>query len=150
VKLIDVNVLLYAINADSEYHLDSKAWLEDTLSASERVALPWPVLLAFLRLATNKVVLRKALRMEQACAVVDAWLSRPNVVILEPGDEHWVILRMLLGNAPASRNQATDAHLAALAIEHGAELCSPDSDFSRFSGLRWTNPLTLPRGRGRR
>lgn len=140
-KLIDLNVLLYATNADSPHHAAAKAWMTDALSATETVALPWPVLLGFLRLTTSPRVFARPLDIRDAIAVVDAWCARPQVVQLPPGFDHWEILRDLLLDSGPAGNLTTDAHLAALAIEHGAELCSTDSDFARFRQLRWTNPL---------
>jgi len=141
VKLVDLNLLLYAVNRDSDKHAAAKAWLERTLSADERVALPWVVLLGFVRVATHPQVLRHPLRPDQALAIVDSWLAQPQVIPLYPGEDHWGILRGLLAKAGTAGNLTTDAHLAALAIEHGAELCSTDSDFARFPALRWVNPI---------
>ena len=140
-KVVDLNLLLYAVNRDSPRHEDAKAWLDTTLSGDETVALPWVVLLGFLRIATNRHVLPRAITIDQAVSVVDSWLAQPAVVALSPGDEHWSILNALLTEAGSAGNLTTDAHLAALAIEHGAELCSTDADFARFPRLRWVNPL---------
>lgn len=140
-KLVDLNLLLYAVNRDSPHHARAKAWLERTLSDEEPAAMPWVVLLGFLRLATSAQVFPQPLAPDRAVAVVDGWLARPPVVVLAPGDEHWRILRDLLTQSGTAGNLTTDAHLAALAIEHGAELCSTDSDFARFGQLRWINPL---------
>lgn len=140
-KVVDLNLLLYAVNRDSPHHARAKAWLEQTLSDEDPVALPWVVLLGFLRLATSARVFPQPLAPEQALAVVDGWLARPALMPLPPGEEHWRILRDLLSRAGTAGNLVTDAHLAALAIEHGAELCSTDSDFARFRQLRCVNPL---------
>jgi len=142
VKIVDLNLLLYAVNRDSVQHASAKVWLERTLTNSEPLALPWVVVLGFLRLATSARVFRKPLSPAAAAEVVDGWLAAPAVVALSPGDEHWRILRGLLTEAGTAGNLTTDAHLAALAIEHGAELCSTDADFARFRALRWVNPLT--------
>ena len=139
-KIVDVNVLLYAINQDSEQHAPARAWLEEALSGSERIALPWIVILAFLRLVTSPRVFPKPMASADALATVDAWLSRPQVVTLSPTDDHWPELRSLLERTGTAANLTTDAHLAALALEHSAELCSFDSDFARFPGLRWIRP----------
>jgi len=141
VKLLDLNLLIYAVNRDSAPHLAAKAWVEDVLSGGEAVALPWVVLLGFLRLTTNPRIVARPLTAEQAMHVVDGWLARPTVIVLQPRDDHWRILRELLGASGTAANLTTDAHLAALAIEHDAELCSADGDFSRFARLRWMNPL---------
>lgn len=140
-KVVDLNLLLYAVNRDSHHHAPAKAWLERTLNGEEPVALPWVVLLGFLRLATSARVFPQPLAPAQAVAIVDRWLARPPVMTLAPGDEHWRILRDLLAGSGTAGNLTTDAHLAALAIEHGAELCSTDGDFARFRQLRWMNPL---------
>lgn len=140
-KLIDLNLLLYAVNRDSMTHAAAKAWFEDALTEQEAVAIPWVVLLGFLRLTTSHRVMPRPLTAEQAIAVVDGWLTLPGVVPLHPGDEHWPILRDLLSTTGTAGNLTTDAHLAALAIEHGCELYSTDSDFARFVPLRWVNPL---------
>lgn len=140
-KVVDLNLLLYAVNRDSAHHARAKAWLERTLTDEEPVALPWIVLLGFLRLATSPRVFPTPLATDRAVQVVDGWLARPAVVTVSPGDGHWRVLRELLTNSGTAGNLTTDAHLAALAIEHGAELCSTDADFGRYRGLRWVNPL---------
>jgi hypothetical protein len=141
VKIVDLNILLYAANRDSPRHAEAKAWLEDLLSGEETVALPWVVLLGFLRLTTNPRVMPRPITVTEAAAVVDGWLAQPSVIALNAGDEHWRILRTLIAASGSAGNLTTDAHLAALAIEHGAELCSTDGDFARFAHLRWVNPL---------
>ena len=142
-KVLDLNVLLYAVNRDSARHEAAKDWVESTLSGEETVGLPWVVLLGFLRIATSRHILPNPITIDQAIAVVDAWLAQPPVVALTPGDEHWAILRGLLSEAGSAGNLTTDAHLAALALEHGAELCSTDADFARFPHLRWVNPIAV-------
>jgi hypothetical protein len=140
-KLVDLNLLLYAVNRDSARHQRAKAWLERVLGGEESIALPWVVLLGFLRLATSPHIFTRPISVDQAMAVVDGWLDQPPVVALNPGEEHWRIMRDLLGDAGSAGNLTTDAHLAALAIENGAELCSTDGDFARFAQLRWINPI---------
>jgi toxin-antitoxin system PIN domain toxin len=103
--------------------------------------MPWMVLLAFLRLTTRAGLFRQPLEAEAAFRVVEVWLAQPNVVIVEPGPHHLGILRRLLLPLGTAGNLTTDAHLAAIAIEHGAELCSADADFARFPTLKWRNPL---------
>jgi toxin-antitoxin system PIN domain toxin len=141
VKLVDLNLLLYAVNRDSPQHARAKAWIEEMLSGEETIALPWVVILGFLRITTHARVLPRPLTPEQGVAIVDAWLERPQVISLDPTDEHWVGLRQLLAQTGTAGNLTTDAHLATLAIEHDAELCSTDGDFVRFTQLRWRNPL---------
>lgn len=99
------------------------------------------MLLGFLRVATSPRVFPTPLTPEQAVAVVDGWLARPGVRVLEAAEEHWRILKAILDDTGMAGNLVTDAHLAALAIEHGCELCSTDGDFARFTRLRWVNPL---------
>lgn len=140
-KLLDLNLLLYAVNADSTHHAAAKHWLESALDDDEPVALPWVVLLGFLRIATNHRILPRPLTVAEAIAVVEGWLAQPGVRPLTPGDEHWRILQSLLAESGTAGNLTTDAHLAVLAIENGATLYSTDRDFQRFSRLRWTNPL---------
>ncbi|MFP5345785.1 MAG: type II toxin-antitoxin system VapC family toxin [Actinomycetes bacterium] len=140
-KLIDVNLLLYAVDAASPQHERARRWLESLLSGTETVGLPWAVLLAFVRLATRGVVFTDPLTPDEALDVVDGWLAQPSVVVLHPTDRHPALLRELLHPVGTAGNLTTDAHLAALAIEYGATLCSADADFSRFPGLRWLDPL---------
>lgn len=140
-KVVDVNLLLYAVNRDSAHHSRARSWLERTLSGDEPIAFAWIVLLGFLRLSTSPRVLPNPLRPEQALEVVDGWLAQPPVLAVDPGPEHWRILRTLIDEAGTAGNLTTDAHLAAIAIENGAELCSTDTDFARFPRLRWINPV---------
>jgi len=140
-KVLDLNLLLYAVNCDGPHHRRARSWLEDVLSQDEPIALPWVVLLGFLRISTNRRIFPQPLTPEQAFAVVDGWLAQPCVRILHPGAEHWRVLRVLLADAGTAGNLTTDAHIAALAIENGCELCSTDSDFARFARLDWLNPL---------
>ena len=140
-KLVDLNVLLYAINEDSPPHDRAKAWLESTLSGTESIGFPWVVLLGFLRLSTRPAIFSRPLSVEEALSTLDAWLSRRVSSIVQPTHGHQEILRQLMVSVGTAGNLTTDAHLAALSIEHGAELCSCDADFARFPGVRWTNPL---------
>jgi len=141
VILLDVNLLLYAYDAQSPRHGPARAWLEQTLSGSETVGLSWVVMLAFIRLITRSVVVEHPLTAEQAIDLVESWLGQPCVAVIHPTDRHPAVLRELLQPLGTAGNLTTDAHLAALAIEHGASLCSCDADFSRFPGLRWNDPL---------
>jgi toxin-antitoxin system PIN domain toxin len=143
VTLSDVNLLLYAYDTTSAHHERARPWLEERLSGVEAFAFAWATLLAFVRLVTNPRVFEAPLRIEEALDVVDAWLAAPCSTILHPGSRHAVLLRQLLEPLGAAGNLTTDGHLAALALEHDAELCSADADFSRFPGLRWSNPLAV-------
>ncbi len=140
-KLPDVNLLLHAADSTSPRHGPARAWVQETLSGAETVALAWTVMLAFLRLGTNPAVFEQPLGAGQALDLVDGWLERPCVTVVEPTERHSAVLRDLLLAVGTAGNLTSDAHLAALAIEHGALLCSCDSDFSRFPGLRWVDPL---------
>jgi toxin-antitoxin system PIN domain toxin len=141
VRILDTNLLIYATNSASPRHARAKEWLETALSDSEPVALPWVVILGFLRITTSRRVLPRPLTSKQAIDVVDALLSRPNVEPMDAGPDHWSALRELLEESGTAGNLTTDAHLAALAVESGATSCSTDADFARFSRLKWENPL---------
>jgi uncharacterized protein len=148
VKLPDVNLLLYAADETSVRHKPARQWLEATMSGTETVAFAWLVLLGFVRLSTNPTIFERPLEVEEALDLVDGWLAQPCVTSVHPTDRHVAVLRDLLRPLGAAGNLTSDAHLAALAIEHGATLYSCDNDFSRFSGLRWADPLSAPRARG--
>lgn len=139
--LVDLNILIYAVNSDAIHHERVRKWWEATLSGDRPVALCWQVLLGFLRLSTRPHIFERPLPAESALAYVDHWLMQPQFQLLEPTQRHWQILSDLLATSGVAGNLTTDAHLAALAIEHGAVLASCDADFSRFVGLRWQNPL---------
>ena len=140
-KVLDLNILLYAINRDSPRHADAKAWLESAISGEETIGIPWVVILGFLRLTTSRQVFQRPLSTDEACGIVEGWLAQDSVIALNPGDEHWPTLHRLMREAGSAGNLTTDAHLASLAIENGAALCSTDADFARFPHLRWVNPL---------
>ena len=139
--LIDANILIYAVNVDAPMHRKSRAWLESAMSGTETVGLSWTVLLAFLRLTTRPGVFARPLAPQKAFDVVDAWLTQPPVVTVEPTAQHLRLMKDLLLPFGTGGNLTSDAYLAALAIEHSAELCSSDGDFARFPRLRWRNPL---------
>lgn len=140
-KLPDVNLLLYAIDESSPRHEPARDWLEEALSGTEAVGFAWAVLLGFLRISTNPAILEQPLDPVEAFDYVDGWLAQPPAVPVAPTERHVGLLRELLEPLGVAGNLTSDAHLAALAIEHGAELCSSDTDFARFEGLRWTDPL---------
>ena len=133
----DVNVLLYAVNRDCSQHASAKAWMAESFARPQGVGFAWIAVLGFLRIATRTGIFAKPLHVEEALAVVDVWLSQPGASILNPGERHAGILARLLMGAGSAGNLVTDAHLAALAKEHSAELGSFDRDFERFSGLRY-------------
>lgn len=140
-KLPDVNLLIYSVDESSRHYTRARPWLEQALSGTEEVGFAWVALLGFVRIATNPSAFGNALSLDQAFEFVDAWLKSPVAVVVHPSDRHSDHLHDLLAPLGTAGNLTTDAHLAALAIEHGAELCSSDNDFSRFEGVRWVNPL---------
>ena len=143
-KLPDVNLLLYAADETSAHHEAARTWLDESLSGDEPVGFAWTVLLAFLRLSTRVPVFASPLRPDEAFGIVDGWLGQPPALILHPTARHPALLRGLVEPLGVAGNIVNDAHLAALAIEHGATVYSGDSDFSRFRGLPWKNPLIAP------
>jgi toxin-antitoxin system PIN domain toxin len=140
--LVDANLLVYARVASLPPHEAARAWLDERLSGTAAVGLPWPSLLAFLRLVTNPRIFSKPETTASAWEQVEAWLASSAVWIPLPTDRHQEVLRSLLQAASTRANLIPDAHLAALALEHGLTLCSTDGDFARFPGVRWENPLT--------
>jgi toxin-antitoxin system PIN domain toxin len=141
VILVDANLLVYAHVASFPQHAAAHDWLDAQLNGTNRVGLPWPSLLAFLRLVSNPRVFERAEPIADAWAQVEAWLGCDAAWIPQPGERHAELLGELLAPPAVHANLAPDAHLAALAIEHGLVLCSTDSDFARFRRLRWTNPI---------
>lgn len=148
-NLVDANLLIYAVDRDSPQHRQALTFVEGSFSSAEPVGLAWVVILAFLRLTTRVGILKRPLAPSAALGLVSEWLELPNVEIVTPGDHHFRILCNLLEGAGTAGNLTSDAHLAALAIEKGARLCSADHDFARFPGLRYVNPFA-PTGRSRR
>lgn len=138
--LVDANLLIYAKNRDAPQQAVAAAWFEQSLRET-RVGLPWSSLLAFLRISTNPRAFSNPLSIGEAWSQVREWLSLPSVWIPEPTDRHAEVLGKLLSDEGAGANRVQDAHLAAIAIEHGLEVCSTDSDFARFPGVRWRNPI---------
>ncbi|MBS1827860.1 MAG: type II toxin-antitoxin system VapC family toxin [Acidobacteria bacterium] len=138
--LLDVNILLYAYNPQSQHHERVRPWLEALLSSTD-VGIPWISLWGFLRIVTNPRLSMQAARPEAALAVVRDLIARPNVHLVEPGRAHVRILEEMILEGQSSGSRTTDAVLAALAIENGATLASTDKDFSRFPKLKWLNPI---------
>lgn len=143
--LIDANLLLYAYHRRAVEHNASRAWLEATLSGSDSVRFAWLTLWAFVRIATNPRAFEQPLSASEAGEAVASWLAQPTAGILEPGERHLDILRDLIHEGQVAGPLVMDAVIAALAVEHGATLCTTDRDFSRFSRLKWTNPLASSR-----
>lgn len=140
---VDANLLLYAYNASAEEHSRAKNWLEKTLSGAEPVALCWPVLLAFIRIATNSRAFPHPLSRLEAMLAVSSWLERPQAVVISAGESHWQLLQKLLSEGKISGALVSDAHLAAITMEHGGTLYTTDRDFSRFPNLRFVNPIEI-------
>jgi toxin-antitoxin system PIN domain toxin len=138
----DVNLLIHAYNSGSPVHVHARAWWETTLSEPVPVGIPWVVLLGFIRISTHPQILDNPLPVNVACLRAEEWLNQPQVMVIHPGARHATILFDLLRRLGTAGNLTTDGHLAALSIEHQAELHSTDADFVRFPGLRWRNPLT--------
>jgi toxin-antitoxin system PIN domain toxin len=136
----DLNLLVYAYNAGAADHPAAKAWWQKLIRSGIPIGIPWIVILGFIRLSTTRGVFAAPAAPTDALQKVEEWLAEPNVGIVSPGDQHLSIFRRTFTCTPGGP-LTTDAHLAALAIEHQAELHSNDADFSRFSGLRWRNPL---------
>ncbi len=139
--LVDANLLLYAYVPTTPLHKRARAWLEDLFSSSAQVRLTWVTILAFLRIATNPRIFEYPFSIDEAMAIVSAWFNQPAVAVLAPGERHWEILAEVLRKTQSRGASVMDAHLAALAIEHGATLCTNDQGFVRFPGLRLQNPL---------
>jgi hypothetical protein len=142
VILVDANLLLYAEDSLSEQHEEARSWWDAQLSGVEPVALCWPVVSAFVRIGTNARLHQRPLTLKEAVERVQSWLDQPCVRVLQPGDQHWIIFQQMLRSGNAVGNLVSDAHLAALAVEHNCVLQSTDADFSRFRGLKWRNPLS--------
>ena len=139
--LLDVNLLLYAYDAAAPEHPRARAWLQRTISTSEIVGLSWHTILSFLRISTMPRVISDPYQLDEAIAIVEEWLGFSNTKILGPTENHWRILSQLLPKTRVRGSLIMDAHLAALAIEHGATLCTNDRDFARFPGLKLEFPL---------
>lgn len=139
-KLVDVNVLVYALDEDAHHHQRSHAWLEAALGGREAIGFAWVVVLAFLRLTTSAALAARPLDLEQAGELVGAWLAQAPAVPVEPGRRHLDLLRGLLRETGSAGNLVNDAHLAALALENAAEIITFDTDFARFEGVRSSLP----------
>ena len=137
---MDCNVLLYGVNADAAQHVPARRWLDTALSSTEVVGFAWIVLLAFLRIATSPRAFRAPLPALRAFETVQDWLAQPAGVLVSPTSRHLPILRSLIEQSGTAGNLVADAHLAALAVEHGASVVSFDRDFLRFPGLRLAVP----------
>ena len=139
--LVDANILLYVEDSLSQHHEPARSWWDQQLSGSEPVCLCWPVLKAFLRIGTNARLHQRPLTVPEACSRIQSWFDQPCVRVIQPTESHWPLFQDMLKEGNATGNLVTDAHLAALAIEHNCILYSTDRDFARFSALKWLNPL---------
>lgn len=139
--LVDANLLLYAVDSSSPFHERARRWLEDSLNGPQRVALPWQSLAAFVRISTHPRAWVQPLDTDTAVGLVRAWVEADTVWTPEPGPGYAEIFFGLLATHQLTGNLVTDAALATLAIEHGLTIYSADSDFARFTELRWTNPV---------
>ena len=138
--IVDANVLLYAVDRASAHHERSRSWLDASLAGAEAVGLAWIALLAFIRIGTNPAILPHPMTPDEATGQVEAWLGAPAAVLAEPTSRHGALLRGLLRETGTAGNLVTDAHLAALAIENGADIVSFDRDFARFPQIRHRLP----------
>jgi toxin-antitoxin system PIN domain toxin len=139
--LVDANLLLYAEDSLSEHHEAARDWWDAQLSGSDPVGLCWPVINAFIRIGTNPRLHQRPLTLKEASERVQSWLDQPCVRVVQPTDHHWALFQQMLRSGNAVGNLVSDAHLAALAVEHNCVLYSTDADFSRFKGLKWKNPI---------
>lgn len=137
----DVNLLIYATDTQSPRHTASLAWIERILSQPETVGFAWSALIAYVRISTNPRIFAEPMAPTEALDYVEGWLSQPNATIAHPTRRHAAVIRDLLAPIGVAADLTPDAHLAALAIEHGGTVHSTDSDFARFPGLRWVDPL---------
>jgi uncharacterized protein len=140
--LVDANILLYAEDSLNPHHAQAREWWDGRLSQSDPTCLCWTVLSAFIRIGTNPRVFDKPLTLKQAITRVQSWLDQPCIRVIRPTEQHWHVFQQMLTGGRAAANLVTDAHLAALALEHGCELITTDSDFVRFPKLKWSNPLS--------
>jgi toxin-antitoxin system PIN domain toxin len=141
VIVLDANILLYAYDSASPFHTRARSWLERVFSGADPVGLPWQTISAFLRIMTNPRLPGERFSLEEAVQIVDRWLAQPNVRLLAPGDDHWLLFRRMIVEGHATGGLITDAQLAALTMEYGGEFNTVDRDFTRFPGLRWKNPI---------
>ena len=144
-KLIDANILLYAVHRKAAQHERVRRWWEAALTGDEPIGLPWIVVLGFVRLATRAGVFEKPLSLDTAISHVDEWLAQSNVRLVLESEAHWRHLKDVLRHAGTAANLTTDAHLAAIALSNGATVVSCDADFGRFRQIQWENPLVVSR-----
>ncbi len=141
--LVDANLLLYAYDRASPVHEPARRWLTEAFSGGQPLGFSWPTVMAFLRIATNPKIFRDPYSIAEAVSIVDDWFSQPAATLVNAGEHHWTILRGLLLDAGSKGPLVMDAHVAALASEHGMVIASRDKDFAIFRGVRWFNPLAV-------
>jgi len=139
--LLDANILLYSYNTSFERHKAARSWLESAFTRHEPIRLSWTTIVGFVRISTNPRAFEHPLSTGEACSAVSSWLSWPSVGILDPGERHWSILSDILSEHQLRGPIVTDAHSAALALEHGATLCTTNGDFARVEALKLLNPF---------
>jgi toxin-antitoxin system PIN domain toxin len=139
--LPDINLLIHAYDEESPQHNAARDWWDGVLAGSEGVGLAWPVILGFIRIATHRRILNNPMPPALACGIVEEWFSLPHVHVVSPAEGHFRRLSESLEALGTAGNLTTDAHLATLAIERGYILYSTDTDFARFAGLSWRNPI---------
>lgn len=144
-RVVDANVLLYAVDADSEHHESARTWLDDSLGGADSIGMSWIALLAFVRIATKIDIFPNPLPVSEALVQVDDWITAPGAQLVHPTSGHHRVLGALLEQVGSGGNLVNDAHLAAIAIEHRATVVSYDADFGRFAGVRWERPDDLIR-----
>jgi uncharacterized protein len=140
VIVLDANILLHAYATASPRHKKARACVEELFSGSELVGLTWQTIAAFLRVSTNSR-LGGSRPVAEAADEIEEWLEQPNIRILAPGEDHWLLLRRMVVQGQASGPLVSDAQIAALTIEYGGVLYTADRDFARFPGLQWKDPL---------
>jgi toxin-antitoxin system PIN domain toxin len=145
VRIVDANVLLYAVNEDALHHDVSRTWLDRALGGADTVGLSWVALLAFVRLSTKREVFARPLEVADAMTQVQDWIAAPGAVVVHPSAAHAELLRQAMADVGLGGNLTNDAHLVALARENRADIVSYDNDFARFTGVRWTTPEELLR-----
>lgn len=139
-KVVDANILIYAVNTSAPNHSVARDWLDKALNGDEAVGFTWPVLLAFLRISTHPGIFPNPLSPDEALEVAQTWLNQPTAVVIEPTARHLGVLRGLLSHTGTAGNLVNDAFIAAVATEHGAVVASFDTDFQRFPGVRRFQP----------
>lgn len=139
-KLVDTNILLYAVDSTADHHDQARSWLEAQISSGSRLLFPWLVLVAFVRLTTGRAAMTNPLTAEQAVLLIEEWLKPAGSIVPTPSPDHLARWRALIEATGAGGNIVNDAHLAALALEYDAAVVSFDNDFSRFPGVRWEQP----------